>query len=313
MKMNFKGRNLLTLQDYTEAEIRHILKTAHEFKKKRTNGIIYEDILKGKKLCMIFQKPSTRTIISFDAAMYELGGHSIVLNSSDMQLGRGESIRDTGKTIARYCDAIMARVYNHDDLVELAMGAGNIPIINGLSDLFHPCQILADLMTIEEHKKTLENIKIAYIGDGNNVAHSLLIACSKLGINISVACPDKYKPKEIILMIAQNQANNHNAVIEVLQSPQEAVKGADVIYTDTWVSMGQDFEKLERESIFRPYQINENLLRSTKNDCIVMHCLPAHRGFEITDDVIDGPHSVIFDQAENRLHVQKAVLFLLLG
>ncbi len=310
--MNFKNRNLLSLQDFTPEEIRKILDTAHEFKRNKVIGISDELPLKGKKLCMIFQKPSTRTLVSFDFAMKELGGHTIVLNARDIQLGRGETIYDTGRVLARYCDVIMARVYDHDDLIELAKGAANIPIINGLSDLLHPCQVLADLMTIEEHKKRLKGLKLAYVGDGNNVANSLLIGCSKMGVNITIACPNEYRPKETIINVAEFNSNFSGCEVKIIESPQDAVKDADIIYTDTWVSMGKEEEKDQREKIFRPYQVNSELLSYAKQDSIVMHCLPAHRGFEITNEVMDGPQSVIFDQAENRLHVQKAVLYLFL-
>ena len=310
--MNLQGRNFLSLQDFKSEEIRYILNKAKEFKKKRQNGIFNEVYLKGKKLVMIFQKPSTRTIVSFDIAMKELGGYTIILNANETQLGRNETIHDTGKTLARYCDAIMARVYDHDDLVDLAIGAGNIPIINGLSNLLHPCQILADLMTIEENKNKLSGLKVAYVGDGNNVANSLLIGCSKMGINISMANPEGYQPKETIIMTAKYYTENQNNTVEILNSPIDAVKNADVIYTDTWISMGQENEKEKRELIFFPYQVNKKLLKYAKSNVIVMHCLPAHRGYEITNEVIDGPHSVVFDQAENRLHVQKAILKLLL-
>ncbi|MHA1271781.1 MAG: ornithine carbamoyltransferase [Candidatus Helarchaeota archaeon] len=310
--MNFKGRNFLSLQDYTSEEIKLIINKAKEFKNYRIKGDELGDPLKGRKLCMIFQKPSTRTLVSFDVAMNELGGHAIVLSSKDIQLSRGETIHDTGKTLARYCDAIMARVYDQDDLIQFAQGAGTIPIINGLSNLLHPCQIVADLMTIEEKKGTLNGLKLTYLGDGNNVANSLLLGCSKLGINITIACPKGYEPNETIVMISKYNAQTNNCNVELINSPQNAVKNADIIYTDTWVSMGKEDEKEIREKIFMPYQVNKNLIKLAKPDVIVMHCLPAHRGYEITNDVIDGPHSVVFDQAENRLHVQKAILYLLL-
>ncbi|MBD3228892.1 MAG: ornithine carbamoyltransferase [Candidatus Lokiarchaeota archaeon] len=311
--MHFKNRNFLSLQDYKKQEIRVILDKAHEFKKNKNKGIKIKKSLEGKNLCMIFQKPSTRTIVSFDIAIKELGGNTTILTSSDMQLGRGETVYDTGKTLARYCDAIMARVYDHNDLIDLAKGAANISIINGLSDLLHPCQITADLMTIEEKKKKLEGLKIAYIGDGNNVANSLLIGCGKMGLNISMACPKGYEPKETMVMIAKHYARKSGNKIEILTSPEEAVKDADIIYTDTWISMGQEKEKNKRIEIFSPFQVNERLLEHAKSDYIVLHCLPAHRGYEITNNVMDGRHSAIFDQAENRLHSQKAILDLLLG
>jgi len=311
--MTFKGKNFITLQDYAPEEINNLINKAIEFKKRRLNGILKDNFLKGKKLCMIFQKPSTRTRISFEVAMYELGGYAITLNANEMQLGRGETIYDTGKTISRYCDAIMARVYEHNDLLELSKGAENIPVINGLSNLLHPCQILADLMTIKEKKGKLSGLKLAYIGDGNNVANSLLIGCSKMGLNISIGCPSKYKPNQSIIDIALRNASKSGIKIEIIENPEKAVYNADIIYTDTWISMGYENEKKVREQIFKKYQVNCNLLKYAKEDVIIMHCLPAHRGQEITNDVIDDPNiSVVFDQAENRLHVQKSILYYLL-
>jgi len=310
--MSLKGRNFLSLQEYTPENIRLIINKAHEFKNNKKKEIGKDFPLAGKKLCLIFQKPSTRTLVSFDLAMKELGGYTVILHSRDIQLGRGETIYDTGKVLSRYCDIIMARVYSQDDLIQLAKGSFPIPVINGLSDLLHPCQILADLMTIEEYKKELKNLNLVYIGDGNNVANSLLIGCSKMGINITIACPKNYEPNDIIIKTSKQFAKKSNCEIKILHSVQEAVKGSDIIYTDTWVSMGQEKEKQFREKIFRPFQVNAQLLKLARPDVIVMHCLPAHRGYEITDDVIDGSRSVVFDQAENRLYVQKALLYLLL-
>lgn len=309
--MNLSKRNFLSLQDFKKDEIQLILDKAKEFKEIKKKGKLHDNLLQGDHLCMIFQKPSTRTIVSFDVAMKDLGGNTTILTSNEMQLGRGETICDTGRTLARYCDFIMARVFDHNDLIELARGAGCIPVINGLSDLLHPCQILADLLTIEEHKSKLDGLKLAYVGDGNNVANSLLIGCSKMGLNITMACPQGYEPKETMIMIAKHLSEKNQRKVEITSKPQESVKEADIIYTDTWISMGQESQKRERMKIFRPYQVNRDLIKNAKSDVIVMHCLPAHRGYEITNEILDGPHSVIFDQAENRLHVQKALLYLL--
>ncbi len=308
--MKFKGRDFLTLQDFSFEELRFMLDTAHDLKRKKKAGEPHR-YLEGKNLAMIFQKPSTRTRVSFEVAMNDLGGHALFLSSKDLQLGRGETISDTAKVLARYCDGIMARVFDHNDLVQLAEGA-DIPVINGLSDLLHPAQILADLMTIEEHKGKLTGLKLTYVGDGNNVAHSLLIGCSKMGMHVTIGCPEGYEPDPKIVEMAKENAKKWGTNIEIVHDPAKAVENADVIYTDTWVSMGQEEEQARREKVFPPFQVNTELLKHAKPDVIVMHCLPAHRGHEITDEVMDGPHSVVFDEAENRLHAQKAILSLLL-
>ncbi len=308
--MKFKGRDFLTLQDFSFEELRFMLDTAHDLKRKKKAGEPHR-YLEGKNLAMIFQKPSTRTRVSFEVAMNDLGGHALFLSSKDLQLGRGETISDTAKVLARYCDGIMARVFDHNDLVQLAEGA-DIPVINGLSDLLHPAQILADLMTIEEHKGKLTGLKLTYVGDGNNVAHSLLIGCSKMGMHVTIGCPEGYEPDPKIVEMAKENAKKWGTKIEIVHDPAKAVEDADVIYTDTWVSMGQEEEQARREKVFPPFQVNTELLKHAKPDVIVMHCLPAHRGHEITDEVMDGPHSVVFDEAENRLHAQKAILSLLL-
>ncbi len=308
--MKFKGRDFLTLQDFSFEELRFMLDTAHDLKRKKKSGEPHR-YLEGKNLAMIFQKPSTRTRVSFEVAMNDLGGHALFLSSKDLQLGRGETISDTAKVLARYCDGIMARVFDHNDLIQLAEGA-DIPVINGLSDLLHPAQILADLMTIEEHKGKLQGLKLTYVGDGNNVAHSLLIGCSKMGMHVTIGCPEGYEPDPKIVEMAKENAKKWGTTIEIIHDPAKAVENADVIYTDTWVSMGQEEEQARREKVFPPFQVNNDLLKHAKSDVIVMHCLPAHRGHEITDEVMDGPHSVVFDEAENRLHAQKAILSLLL-
>ncbi|MCD6513938.1 MAG: ornithine carbamoyltransferase [Candidatus Odinarchaeota archaeon] len=306
-----KGRDFLTLQDFTTEEILFLLDTADDFKRKQKRNEPHK-LLEGKTLALIFQKPSTRTRVSFEVAMKQLGGFTLYLSWNELQLGRGETIADTARVLSRYVDCIMARVYSHSDLETLAEYA-DIPVINGLSDLTHPCQALADLMTIREKKGTFKDVKLAYVGDGgNNVAHSLLIAATKVGMNIAIGTPEKYLPNEKIMKWALENAKKSNSKVEIVHDPKEAVDNADVIYTDVWVSMGMEKEMEERMKIFPPFQVNSKLLSYAKEDVIVMHCLPAHRGAEITDDVIDGPHSVVWDQAENRLHAQKAILSLLI-
>jgi len=309
--VNLKGRDFLTLQDFTHEELRFLLDTALELKRARKRGY-FEPVLRGKTLAMIFQKPSTRTRVSFEVAMGDLGGRALYLRWDDLQLGRGETVADTARVLSRYVDGIMARVFSHKDLEELAKYA-DIPVINGLSDLTHPCQILADLLTILEKKAVLKGLKLAFVGDGNNVCNSLLIGCTKMGMNISVATPKKYRPKEEIIQWAMENAQESGSKVEILESPEEAVKDADVIYTDVFVSMGEEKVAKEKLQAFQGYQVNKELVKHAKKDYIFMHCLPAHRGQEVTDEVIDDPiHSVVWDQAENRLHAQKAVLALLL-
>jgi len=309
--VNLKGRDFLTLHDFTYEELRFLLDTALELKRARKRGF-FEPVLRGKTLAMIFQKPSTRTRVSFEVAMSDLGGRALYLRWDDLQLGRGETVADTARVLSRYVDGIMARVFSHKDLEELAKYA-DIPVINGLSDLTHPCQILADLLTILEKKAVLKGLKLAFVGDGNNVCNSLLIGCTKMGMNISVATPKKYRPKEEIIQWAMENAQESGSKVEILESPEEAVKDADVIYTDVFVSMGEEKVAKEKLQAFQGYQVNRELVKHAKKDYIFMHCLPAHRGQEVTDEVIDDPvHSVVWDQAENRLHAQKAVLALLL-
>jgi len=296
--------------DLKKEEIWEIFHLAKELKEKQKRGIPHE-LLKGKSLAMIFQKPSTRTRVSFEVAMTQLGGHALNLSSQELQLARGETIADTAKVLSRYVDCIMARVFDHQDIVELAKNA-SVPVINGLSDKFHPCQALTDLFTIWEKFGTLENLTLVFVGDGdNNVTNSLLLLCARLGVNFRVACPEKYKTRKEILDLAKEDIEKNKVKIEILEDPKEAVKGADVIYTDTWVSMGRTDVK-ERLEAFKNYRVNKELLSFAKESVKVMHCLPAHRNQEITDEVMDGPNSIIFDQAENRLHVQKAILVKLL-
>lgn len=306
-----KHKDLISIADLTPKEINQIFKLTKKLKKlhkKRKDHLLLLD----KTLAMIFQKPSTRTRVSFEAGMYHLGGYALFLSAQDLQLRRGETIKDTAKTLSRYVDGIMIRTYDHQDVEDLAK-YGTIPIINGLSDLLHPCQVLSDLYTIKEKKGRLKKLKVAYVGDGNNVANSWCYGAAKMGIELSLACPARYQPNKTVVTRASGEAMISGAKINILEDPSQGVKDADVIYTDVWASMGKEEEVAERRSIFYPYQVNEELVAKAKKDCIVMHCLPAHRGEEITDGVMDGPHSVVFDQAENRLHVQKAILVLLLG
>jgi len=306
-----KHKDLISIADLTPKEINQIFKLTKHLKKlhkKKKDHLLLLD----KTLAMIFQKPSTRTRVSFEAGMYQLGGYALFLSAQDLQLRRGETIKDTAKTLSRYVDGIMIRTYDHQDVEDLAK-YGTIPIINGLSDLLHPCQVLSDLYTIKEKKGRLKKLKVAYVGDGNNVANSWCYGAAKMGIELSLACPSHHQPNEEVVKRASGEAMISGAKINILEDPSQGVMDADVIYTDVWASMGKEGEAAERRSIFYPYQVNEELVAKAKKDCIVMHCLPAHRGEEITDGVMDGPHSVVFDQAENRLHVQKAILVLLLG
>lgn len=306
-----KHKDLISIADLTPKEINQIFKLAKRLKKlhkKRKEHLLLMD----KTLAMIFQKPSTRTRVSFEVGMYHLGGYALFLSAQDLQLRRGETIKDTALTLSRYVDGIMIRTSDHQDVEDLARYA-TIPVINGLSDLLHPCQVLSDLYTIQEKKGRLKKLKVVYVGDGNNVANSWCYGAAKMGMELSIACPARYQPNERVMTRASGEAMISGVKINILEDPSEAVKDADVIYTDVWASMGQEGEEAERRSIFYPYQVNEELVSQANKDCIVMHCLPAHRGAEITDGVMDGPHSVVFDQAENRLHVQKAILVLLLG
>ncbi len=288
-----------------------LLELSASIKKRTEAGEPYEP-LRGKSLGMIFEKSSTRTRVSFEVGMTQLGGHALFLSPDDLQLGRGETIADTARVLSRYVDGIMYRAYRNENMRELAHYA-TVPVINGLDDKEHPCQIIADLLTIQERKGDLTGLKLAYVGDGNNVCNSLLLGCAILGMRIAVATPKGYEPETTIVEEAGRIAKGSGGRIEVVHEPGEAVRGADVVYTDVWVSMGMEKEREERERTFRPYQINAQLTAMAKPDAIVMHCLPAHRGLEITDDVIDGPQSVVFDQAENRLHAQKAILARFLG
>jgi ornithine carbamoyltransferase len=305
-------KHLVCLSDWSSEEIKETLKLAEKLKYENKNGIRHNHLLKGKTLGLIFSKSSTRTRVSFEVAMYQLGGYSMFLSANDIQLGRGETVSDTAKTLSRYIDGIMIRTYKQSDVEELA-AFGTIPIINGLTDSQHPCQILADLQTVKEYKGSLKGLKLAYAGDGNNVANSLLIGCAKVGMDISVATPEGYECDMKSVEIAKKAALESGAKINIGYDPYEAVNNADVVYTDTWVSMGMESEKEKRVETFMPYQVNKELMSKAKPDAIFMHCLPAYRGYEVTAEVIDGPQSVVFDEAENRLHAQKAVLVKLMG
>ena len=304
--MKLKGRDLLSLKELDAEEIVTILDTADLFKKERRQGILHKP-LRDKTLAMVFEKPSTRTRVSFEVAMKELGGNTVVLYSSEMQLARGETIEDTARVLSRYVQAAMLRVIRHSDLVRFAEAA-TIPVINGLSDLYHPCQILADLQTIREAKGGLNGLKITWVGDGdNNVANTLIVAAAKLNLNLNIACPKEYQPRKEVLQEAGD------AKIHITEDPIEAVTEADVVITDTFISMGKEAEREKRLSTFLPkYQVNKKLMEMAKRDAIFLHCLPAHRGEEVTDDVIDGKWSVVWEEAENRLHTQKAILYHLL-
>lgn len=304
-------KDFISLHDYSCHQIEKLLSLASELKAKQKNGIPYP-VLKGKTLGMIFTKSSTRTRVSFEVGMTQLGGYPLFLSSADIQLGRGETIYDTANVLSRFLDGIMIRTYDHQDVLDLAKYA-TIPVINGLTDLLHPCQVLADLLTIQEHKGKLAGLKLAYLGDGNNMAHSLLYGCAKMGLDISIATPQGYECSDEVVANAREDAKQSGAAIDISSDPERAISGADVVYADTWVSMGQEAEKAERVKIFAPYQINAELFSKADDDAIFLHCLPAYRGYEVTEDIIDGPHSVIFDEAENRLHAQKAVMATLMG
>ncbi len=309
---SLRGRDLISIADLSSEELQFIIQTAFDLKRRFYSGERIIPVLRGKTLLMIFQKPSTRTRVSFEQAMVQLGGYVISLGWKEMQLGRGETIADTARVLSRYVDGIVARVYNHGDLVELAKYA-TIPVINALSDKEHPCQIIGDMLTILEKKGRLAGLTIAFVGDGSdNVLHSLLLASAKLGINIKIGTAKGYDPDPEIMKLALEDANRTGASMEVLRNPEEAVKGADVVYTDVWVSMGQEAEREKRIKDLSGFRVTPELMSLAKSDAIFMHCLPAHRGMEVTDEVIDGPQSVVWDQAENRLHAQKAILALLL-
>lgn len=308
-KQEFAQKHMLRLSDYTPDEILQVLSLALKLKKQLKEGL-RPPLLAGKILAMIFTKSSTRTRVSFEAGIYQLGGTAQFLSSNDIQLGRGEPISDTAQVLSRMVDGIMIRTFAQSDVEDLAK-CGTIPVINGLTDLLHPCQILADLMTYYEHKGSFTG-KLAFIGDGNNVANSLLVGCAKLGLDIAVGCPEGFDPDADVLSAAKQAAAQSGSEIVITHDPIEAAQGADAVYTDVWASMGQESGAQDKYKHFRDYQVNEKLTACCKQDYIFLHCLPAHRGEEVTASVIDGSHSVIFDEAENRLHAQKAVMALLM-
>lgn len=311
MAVTLKGRDFLALIDYSQEEIMYLIELAIELKRKQQAGEVYQP-LKGKTLGMIFEKSSTRTRVSFEVGMFQLGGHALFLSKNDIQLGRGETIWDTAQVMSRYLDGIMIRTYGHKNVIDLARGA-TVPVINGLTDLAHPCQALADYQTVYEVKGRLQGLKIAYIGDGNNMAHSLMMGASKLGMHMAVASPEGYEPDAEVTQISRDNAGKHGGSLLITGDPQEAIADADVIYTDVWASMGMEAEQKEREKAFARFQVDEAMAKYAKGDYIFMHCLPAHRGEEVSEGVIDGAHSIIYDQAENRLHAQKAIMAALMG
>jgi len=304
-------RNFLTITDLSKNDLEKLLKSALSLKKEYFNQG-NPPLLKGRVLAMVFNKPSLRTRISFDMAMRHLGGDALFISPDEIGLGKRESIADVARVLSGYVNGIMARVFAHDHITELAKWS-SVPVINGLSDYNHPCQAFTDVFTIYEHFGNLEDLNVTYVGDGNNVAVSLLYACAILGINFTIASPEGYDINPKVWETAEVLSGNNESTINQLRNPQDAVLDADVIYTDTWTSMGQEEESKKREKVFPPYQVNSDLLNQAKSTAIVMHCLPAHRGQEITDDVADGPQSLLFTQAHNRLHAQKAILLNLLG
>jgi len=302
-------KDLLSLIDLSGEDILNILNTADQLKYNQKHGIPH-DHLKGKTLAMIFEKNSTRTRVSFETGMYQLGGHALFLSGKESQVGRGEPIEDTARVLSRYCDGIMIRTFSQEGLEKLAKYA-TIPVINGLTDMYHPCQVLADLMTIREHKAVLAGLKLCYIGDGNNMANSLIVGGLKVGMEVAVACPEGYDPAQEVLDFANGDPSHK---FTFCRDPKEAAKGADVVVTDVWASMGQEGEKEKREQVFASiYQVNAELMALTNPGCMVLHCLPAHREEEITAEVFEAHADEIFDEAENRLHAQKAVMYLLMG
>ncbi len=310
MAVNMKGKDIISIHDLSREEIDQILDTAQILKMKKKLGEIYHP-LKDKTLGMIFQKSSTRTRVSFEVGMWQLGGYALFLSANDMQLKRGETIADTARNLSRYLDGIMIRTYSHQDVIDLAE-CSSVPVINGLTDLLHPCQVLSDLFTVKEKRQRLEGLKLAYIGDGNNMAHSLMFGGAKMGMHIVICSPSGFEPDSEITRLSRIDAAQTGANIEIVDDPVQAVQSTDIIYTDVWTSMGMEEEQEERLKTFSQYQVNSSLLEQAGEDVLVMHCLPAHRGEEITDEVIDGPRSIVFDQAENRLHTQKAILALII-
>jgi ornithine carbamoyltransferase len=303
------ARNFLSIDDLNGSQLEHLLDLAERIKRSPSD---FSDRLAGCAVAMIFEKPSTRTRVSFEVGIAQLGGYPLALSASDMQLGRGETIEDTGRVLSRYVDAVVVRTFGQERLEGLA-STSEVPVVNALSDFEHPCQCLGDLLTIKEKKDKLPGLTLAYIGDGNNVAHSLILGGAKSGMNVRVATPPGYEPIPQVVHRANEMGEETGGAAEVSNDPEAAAKDADVLYTDVWASMGQEEEASERSLVFQSFRIDQDMVEQARDDAIVMHCLPAHRGQEITDDVIDGPQSVVWDQAENRLHAQKALLVWLLG
>ena len=308
-----RGKDFLTLEELSPAELRLILSLSKKFKKLRKRGVV-KDVLTGRTVALVFEKPSTRTRVSFQVAVHELGGYSVSLSSNEIQLGRGETVEDTARVLSRYVHAVMARVNLHDEVAGLAAASG-VPVINGLSDFYHPVQVLADLLTLSEHKRRLKGLRVAWVGDGNNVCNSWLYGASLTGVDFAVATPPNHAPLRGVAASARKIAESTGGKITLMEDPREAVEGADCVMTDTFVSMGFDQEREARIKAFLPrYQVNEELMSRAKRDAIFEHCLPAHRGDEVSKGVIDGPNSAVWDEAENRLHTTKALLsFLMLG
>ena len=305
------SKDVLSIQDLSSKEILSIIKLASNLKRQLKNGKSRQ-LLKGKVVGLIFQKPSTRTRVSFETGVFQMGGNTIYLNTNDIQLSRGESIEDTARTLSRYLNCIVARVYAHTDIQKLGKFA-SVPVINGLSDTFHPCQILADLLTIQENKKELKGLNLAWIGDGDNVCNDLLLGCAKTGINMTAACPRGYEPLQNIIKMAKKEGEKTGAGIVITEDPSVAVRDVDIVVTDTFISIGKDKERTRRQIDFFPrYQVNSETMKLAKVDAIFMHCLPAKRGQEVTSEVIDGKSSVVWNEAENRLHVQKALMSMLM-
>lgn len=296
-------RDFTSITDFNKDEVIKLFELAKDLKRDR-----FQPLLKDKTLAMIFEKPSLRTRVTFETGMFQLGGTAIYLSPKDIQLGERESVKDAAANLSRWVDLIMARTFSHSTITELVENA-TIPVINGLSDLEHPCQVLGDFFTILEHKGSFQNLKLAYIGDGNNVCNSLLLASAMLGVSIAVGCPEGYEPNSEIL----NEARKSSNVIEIYHDPEQAAKDADIVYTDVWASMGQEEEGEKRKRVFARFQVNKELVKFAKVDHLIMHCLPAHRDEEITSEILDGPSSIVLDEAENRLHIQKAIMVKLMG
>lgn len=297
-------KHFVSLKDYSREQLETLLELGAQLKAQRG---YHDKVLEGQTVAMLFTKPSNRTRVSFEVGAKELGAHTICLGPQEVKMGAREMVKDVARVLSRYVHAIVIRTFDHEDVVQLAQWS-DVPVINGLTDLFHPCQILADVMTVREHKTHVENPKIVYVGDGNNILNSWLYAAGLLGLNFVYSTPVAYQPQKAIVQEVQNLAQSSGAQIQYFEDPLEAVADADIIYTDVWVSMGQEVKAQERQKLFMSYQVNEALLTKAKSDGSVMHCLPAHRGLEVEEVVLDGPHSIVFDQAENRMHIQKAIM-----